>query len=74
MTRLRSAIRGSAHSPRTVRDVLEAITDPNIFILPPQITFAPAKNYMSALAKGDPEEAGIIRSTTRSMLERLLPR
>jgi hypothetical protein len=28
---------------------------------------------MSALAKGDPEEAGIIRSTTRSMLERLLP-
>jgi pyruvate dehydrogenase (quinone) len=30
--------------------VLEAITDPDIFIFPPQIAFAQAKNYMTALA------------------------
>jgi pyruvate dehydrogenase (quinone) len=53
--------------------VLEAITDADIFILPPQIAFAQAKNYMTALAKGDPDETNIIRATTRSMLDQLLP-
>jgi pyruvate dehydrogenase (quinone) len=53
--------------------VLETITDPDIFILPPQIAFAQAKNYLTALAKGDPDETSIIRSATRSMLDQLLP-
>lgn len=53
--------------------VLEAVTDPNVFILPPQISFGQAKNFMSALAKGDPEETNIIRSTTRGMIDALLP-
>jgi pyruvate dehydrogenase (quinone) len=53
--------------------VLEAVTDPNIFILPPQITFGQARNFMTALAKGDADDANIIRSTTRGMLDQLLP-
>ncbi len=53
--------------------VFEAVTDPDTFILPPQIAFAQAKNFMTALAKGDPDELGIISSTARSMLDKVLP-
>jgi pyruvate dehydrogenase (quinone) len=53
--------------------VFEAITDPDVFILPPHIAFAQAKNYMTALVKGDPDEVSIIGKTTRALMDELLP-
>jgi pyruvate dehydrogenase (quinone) len=40
--------------------VLEAVTDPDVPTLPPHITFEQAKNYASAILKGDPDALGII--------------
>ena len=53
--------------------VLEFKTDPEVFPLPPHITFQQAKNLSIALAKGDPEEAGVIRGVARQVLETVLP-
>jgi pyruvate dehydrogenase (quinone) len=49
--------------------VLEAYTDPEVPTLPPHITFEQAKNYASALLKGDPDDAGIIRQSAKSTAE-----
>jgi pyruvate dehydrogenase (quinone) len=49
--------------------VLEAYTDPEVPTLPPHITFEQAKNYASALLKGDPDEVGIIRQSAKSTAE-----
>jgi pyruvate dehydrogenase (quinone) len=40
--------------------------------LPPHITFQQARNLSIALAKGDPDEAGVIRGVAR-LLETVLP-
>ena len=40
--------------------VLEAVTDPDVPTLPPHITLEQAKNYASAILKGDPDALGII--------------
>jgi pyruvate dehydrogenase (quinone) len=53
--------------------VIDAITDPNVPPLPPHITFEQAKNYASALLKGDPEGVGIIKQTIKGMKEKVLP-
>jgi pyruvate dehydrogenase (quinone) len=53
--------------------VLEVKTDPNVFPLPPHITFQQARNFSIALAKGDPDEAGVIRGVARQVLETVLP-
>jgi pyruvate dehydrogenase (quinone) len=53
--------------------VLEAVTDPNVPPLPPHITVEQAKNFMSSLLKGDPEEGGVIRQTVKGMLDSILP-
>jgi pyruvate dehydrogenase (quinone) len=53
--------------------VIDAITDPNVPPLPPHITFEQAKNYVSALLKGDPEGVGIIKQTIKGMKEKVLP-
>ena len=53
--------------------VLEVKTDPEVPPLPPHITLKQAKNFMVALAKGDPDEAGVIRGTARQALETILP-
>jgi pyruvate dehydrogenase (quinone) len=53
--------------------VLEVRTDPEVPPLPPHITLQQAKNFMVALAKGDPDEAGVIRGTARQALETILP-
>jgi pyruvate dehydrogenase (quinone) len=54
--------------------VLEAVTDPNVPPLPPHITFDQAKAMMSAVLKGDPDRADIIRHSFRGKLEELRPR
>src|SRR5437868_8216337 len=53
--------------------VLEVKTDPEVPPLPPHITLQQAKNFMVALAKGDPNEAGMIGGTARQVLETALP-
>ena len=53
--------------------LLEAWVDPNISIIPPHITFEQAKNMTSALLKGDPDEAGIIMQSAKSVLAGVLP-
>jgi pyruvate dehydrogenase (quinone) len=53
--------------------VLEVKTDPEVPPLPPHITLHQAKNFSIALAKGDPDEIGVIRGTARQVLETILP-
>src|SRR5437660_1718446 len=53
--------------------VVEFKTDPEVPPLPPHITLQQAKNFMVALAKGDPNEAGVIGGTARQVLETALP-
>jgi pyruvate dehydrogenase (quinone) len=53
--------------------VLEVKTDPEVPPLPPHITLQQAKNFSMALAKGDPNEVGVIRGAARQVLETILP-
>jgi pyruvate dehydrogenase (quinone) len=53
--------------------VLEVKTDPEVPPLPPHITLQQAKNFSMALAKGDPDEVGVIRGVARQVLESVLP-
>ena len=53
--------------------VVEAVTDPDVPPLPPHITIEQAKNFMTSLLKGDPEEKGVIRQTVKGMLDSILP-
>jgi pyruvate dehydrogenase (quinone) len=53
--------------------VLEVKTDPEVPPLPPHITLQQAKNFSMALAKGDPNETGVIRGAARQVLETILP-
>ncbi len=48
--------------------VYEAYVDPNVSQLPPHISFAQARNFASALSKGDPNEMGIIVESAKSVL------
>ena len=53
--------------------VYEAYTSANVPTLPPHISFEEAKNYTSALVKGDPEEGGIIKESVKEMVSGILP-
>ena len=53
--------------------LIEAWVDPNMSIIPPHITFEQAKNMSSALAKGDPNELGIMVDSAKSVLAGMLP-
>jgi pyruvate dehydrogenase (quinone) len=53
--------------------VLEVKTDPEVPPLPPHITLQQAKNFSMALAKGDPNEVGVIKGAARQVLETILP-
>jgi pyruvate dehydrogenase (quinone) len=53
--------------------LLEVKTDPEVPPLPPNITLHQAKDFSIALAKGDPDEGGVIRGTARQVLESILP-
>jgi pyruvate dehydrogenase (quinone) len=53
--------------------VIEVKSDPNVPPLSPAITLQQARNFMSALLKGDPEEGGVILETAKQVLANLLP-
>jgi pyruvate dehydrogenase (quinone) len=53
--------------------ILEAVTDPDTFILPPHITVEQAKNFTKMLLKGDPNETGVVRQTVKAMMDRVMP-
>jgi pyruvate dehydrogenase (quinone) len=52
--------------------VLEAMTDPEVPTLPPHITLSQAKNFMSALAGGDPHAGRLVRQTFKEALDGIL--
>jgi pyruvate dehydrogenase (quinone) len=47
--------------------VLEVMSDPNVPPLPPHVTWKQAKAYTSAILKGDPDAAGILRATIKEL-------
>jgi pyruvate dehydrogenase (quinone) len=53
--------------------VLEAVTDPDVPTLPPHITIEQAKNFATALLKGDPDEGGILKQAVKGMVDSLIP-
>lgn len=53
--------------------VFEAYVTGDVPTLPPHITFEQAKEYTSALVKGDPNEKGIIRQSLKEMAKGVLP-
>lgn len=53
--------------------VLEVKTDPEVPPLPAHITFEQARNFASALIKGDPEEAALIAGAARQVFAPVLP-
>ncbi|HVS72101.1 MAG TPA: thiamine pyrophosphate-requiring protein [Phycisphaerae bacterium] len=53
--------------------IFEAMTDPDTFILPPHISLEEAKNFTKTVLKGDPNEAGIIKQSIKSMVDRMVP-
>lgn len=54
--------------------VMEVKTDPEVPPLPPHIKFEQAKAFASALLKGDPDEASVIKGAARQVLESVLPK
>jgi pyruvate dehydrogenase (quinone) len=50
--------------------VLEVKTDPEVAPLPPHVTFAQAKSFMSSLAKGDAGAGRVIADTVRQLVGR----
>jgi pyruvate dehydrogenase (quinone) len=68
---LRAAWDEALASDRPV--VFEAITDPDVPTLPPHITLKEARNFASALLKGDPEEGGIVKQAVKGMVDALTP-
>ncbi len=53
--------------------VFEAYVSGNVPTIPPHISFEEAKNYASALLKGDPNEKGIIKESIKGVAEGILP-
>ena len=53
--------------------VLDVYTDPNVPTLPPHFTFQQAKNFSTALLKGDPEEVPVIVESVKGVVEGIKP-
>jgi pyruvate dehydrogenase (quinone) len=53
--------------------VLEVKTDPNVPPLPPHITVAQAKAFMSTLLKGDPDQGSVLVDTAKEVLSGIIP-
>ncbi|MDB5806663.1 MAG: poxB [Betaproteobacteria bacterium] len=47
--------------------IVEALTDPDVPLLPPHITVKQARHYLAALAKGDPDAGGIVKSSLKEL-------
>jgi pyruvate dehydrogenase (quinone) len=52
--------------------VYEVVTDPEVPSLPPHITFAQAKNYMSAVLS-DPNASEMVKGTVKDAIQGILP-
>ena len=52
--------------------VYEVITDPEVPTLPPHITFAQAKNFMTSIFS-DPSAASMVRGTVKDAIQSILP-
>ncbi len=53
--------------------VFEAYVSGDVTTIPPHISFEEAKNYASALLKGDPSEGNIIIESAKSVIEGIIP-
>ncbi|MDQ6930604.1 MAG: thiamine pyrophosphate-requiring protein, partial [Candidatus Eremiobacteraeota bacterium] len=53
--------------------VFDAVVDADISQLPPHISMEQAHHLFSALAKGDPDESGVIKETLKSVMATVLP-
>ncbi|MEW6751055.1 MAG: thiamine pyrophosphate-dependent enzyme [Candidatus Latescibacterota bacterium] len=53
--------------------VVDAHTDPEVTPLPPQITLAQARAWLSAVAQGDPHAPDLTRQTARELVAAWLP-
>lgn len=65
------AWRDALKSDRPV--VLEFKTDPEVPPLPSHITLEQAKSFMSAIAKGDPNEGSMLAGVAKQVLSSILP-
>jgi pyruvate dehydrogenase (quinone) len=54
--------------------VINAYVDPEVPPLPPHITFEQAKNYMTALFKGEPNALRVVKQSIKGMAESYVPR
>ncbi|MGE0081796.1 MAG: thiamine pyrophosphate-requiring protein [Thiohalomonadaceae bacterium] len=54
--------------------VVDMYVDPNVPPLPPHISFKQARTYMSALWKGDPDTADVLRRSASDFIDALIPR
>ncbi len=48
--------------------LVEAIVDPDVPLLPPHVTAEQARNYMKALARGDPDALRIVMASIRELM------
>jgi len=69
--RLGSAWEEALQADRPV--VLEVKTDPAIAPLPPHLTMAEAKGFMSAMLKGDSDRGHVLKDTARQVIDALMP-
>jgi pyruvate dehydrogenase (quinone) len=53
--------------------VLEVKTDPNVPPLPPHITVAQAKAFMSTLLQGDPDQGSVLVNSAKEVLSGIIP-
>jgi pyruvate dehydrogenase (quinone) len=53
--------------------VFDAVVDGNVPPLPPHITLEQAKNFATALLKGDPNEEGIVKQAIKGMMDSIMP-
>jgi pyruvate dehydrogenase (quinone) len=58
---LKETWRAALEAPRPM--VLEVMSDPNVPPLPPHVTFEQARAYTTAILRGDPDSAAIVRAT-----------
>ncbi len=54
--------------------IVDAKVSADVAQLPPHITFEEAHNYFSAMVKGDPNEANVIKESIKGVLAGVLPR
>lgn len=53
--------------------VVDALTDPDIPPLPVHISFEQARNFLAALAKGDPDAPEVFEKSVAATLRELVP-